>query len=71
MLKFIETTMKRYEGYPVIYDIVNESIDNNSSKYIKQSTWSKVDDYICKAFSAARKADPKAKLYYNDYKHAS
>ena len=26
-----------------------------------------VDDYICKSFNAARKANPNIELYYNDY----
>lgn len=71
MLEYIEKTMKRYGDFPVIYDVVNESIHNRPQYTIKDSPWSKVDDYICKAFKAARAANPKAQLYYNDYKHAS
>ena len=38
---------------------------------MKDSVWSKVDDYVCKAFKAARKANPNAQLFLNDFKHAS
>lgn len=63
--------MKRYEDYPVNFDIVNEAVSNAPPTIVKESAWSKVDDYICKAFKAAKASNPKATLFYNDYKHAS
>jgi endo-1,4-beta-xylanase len=38
---------------------------------MKVSPWTIIDDYICKAFTHARKVAPDVKLFYNDYKHAS
>lgn len=38
---------------------------------IRDSVYNKVDDYICKAFTWAREADPTALLFYNDFNHAT
>ena len=72
MIDFITTTMNELGDYPIAWDIVNEAIDNKDNGFIKDSPWKIIgDDYICKAYKAARAANPKAKLFYNDYKHAS
>lgn len=71
MVDFITTMMKRLGDYPIAWDIVNEAIDNSEQGYIKDSPWTLVDDYICKAYTAAKKANPNTQLYYNDYKYAS
>ena len=71
MIDYITSTITTIGDYPFAWDVVNESIDNNSSKYIKESPWSIIDDYVCKAFKAAKAANPKIKMYYNDYKHES
>jgi len=60
-------------NYTLAWDVVNEAIDDSPDpkKIVKESPWTKVDDYVCKAFKAARAADPTIQLFYNDYKHAS
>jgi len=73
MVEYINQTMAAVGDYPIAWDVVNEAVDNSNdpSKVIKVSAWSKIDDYVCKAFKAARAANPNTQLYYNDYKHAS
>ena len=48
-------------------DVVNEAIDD--SAHLRDSVFSRAfgADYIAAAFKRARKADPKATLFYNDY----
>lgn len=74
MLRYINETITRVGDYVFAWDVVNEAVTNDinaNGTYIKTSPWSSIDDFICKAYKAARKANPKAKLFYNDYKHAS
>lgn len=70
MNEYIETVMSKVT-YPFAWDVINEAINDSPNYVMKVSPWSIVDDYICKAFKAARKANPNAQLFYNDYKHAS
>jgi endo-1,4-beta-xylanase len=50
------------------WDVVNEAIDDGSN-YLRPTKWlaSIGEEFIAEAFIAARKADPDAELYYNDY----
>ena len=57
--------------YPFVWDVVNEAVGDGPNLVMKVSPWTIIDDYICKAFKAAKKANPDVKLFYNDYKHAS
>lgn len=72
MIDYIHKTMA-HVTHPFAWDVVNEAVVDgpNPKKIMKDSPWMIVDDYICKAFKAARDANPKVELFYNDYKHAS
>jgi len=72
MKEYIAQTVEAIGDYPYAWDVVNEAVNDGPSQIYKDSPWSIVEDYICKAFKAARDAAPKGvKLFYNDYKHAS
>lgn len=65
----ITTVVKRYKGKIYAWDVVNEAIDDDSAKFLRNSLWYQIcgDDFIIKAFEYAHEADPKAVLFYNDY----
>jgi endo-1,4-beta-xylanase len=65
----IQTLVGRYPGKILAWDVVNEAIDDKTGKYRTDSFWYQKlgADYIKLAFEFARKANPNAKLYYNDY----
>jgi endo-1,4-beta-xylanase len=65
----IYTVVKRYKGKIYAWDVLNEAIDDNPAKLLRESPWLKIcgEDYIAKAFEYAHEADPDAQLFYNDY----
>ena len=65
----INAVVGRYKGKIYAWDVVNEAIDDDSTKYLRNSLWYKIcgEDFIAKAFEYAHAADPKAVLFYNDY----
>ncbi len=65
----ITTIVDRYKGKVYAWDVVNEAIDDDSTKFLRNSLWYQIcgDDFIIKAFEYAHAADPKAALFYNDY----
>mgnify|MGYP000858008424 FL=1 len=70
--KHIKTVVRRYKGRIIGWDVFNESIidgGNGLTEGLRTFSWYKVvgPDVITKAFKWAHQADPKAKLYYNDY----
>ena len=65
----ITTVVNRYKGKIYAWDVVNEAIDDDSTKFLRNSLWYQIcgEDFIIKAFEYAHAADPKAVLFYNDY----
>jgi endo-1,4-beta-xylanase len=65
----INTVVSRYRGKIYAWDVVNEAVDDDSTKFLRNSMWYKIcgEDFITKAFEYAHEADPKAILFYNDY----
>jgi len=65
----ITTVVDRYKGKIYAWDVVNEAIDDDSTKFLRNSLWYQIcgPDFIAKAFEYAHAADPNAILFYNDY----
>jgi endo-1,4-beta-xylanase len=65
----ISAVVGRYKGRIYAWDVVNEAIDDDSTKFLRNSPWYRIcgDEYIAKAFEYAHAADPQAQLFYNDY----
>jgi endo-1,4-beta-xylanase len=63
----IATEVGRYKGRLAAWDVVNEPFDEDGT--YRQTLWYNGlgSDYIAQALTAARAADPAAKLYINDY----
>ena len=63
----IKTVVKHYKGKVMIWDVVNEALNDDGT--FRRSIWYNVmgSEYIEKAFLWAREADPDAILIYNDY----
>lgn len=65
----ISTVVGRYRGRVQSWDVANEVVaDDNTT--LRNSIWMQVigPEYLDSAFTWARRADPAAKLYINDYK---
>ena len=63
----IYTVVSRFRGQIVVWDVVNEAIENDGS--LRKTIWLQGigPEYIKMAFRWAHEADPQAKLFYNDY----
>ena len=77
MKNHITNVMKHFKGKVTEWDVVNECLDDDQSIIrtkpeaytLRQNVWQRAigDDYIDSAFVYARRADPTALLYLNDY----
>ncbi|HEX9679449.1 MAG TPA: endo-1,4-beta-xylanase, partial [Candidatus Saccharimonadales bacterium] len=75
MTEHITNVVEHFKGRINTWDVVNEPLSEKDEDYenggpgLRQHFWEKAmgETYIDKAFSAARAADPSAKLYINDY----
>lgn len=77
MKDHITTVVTHYKGKVVEWDVVNECLDDNQTTIrtnpagydLRPSVWSTVigEDFIDSAFVYARRADPDARLYINEY----
>jgi GH35 family endo-1,4-beta-xylanase len=71
----ILTTVGRYKGRIVGWDVVNEAINDGgdattgATENLRSSGWLKSvgPDFLIQAFRFAREADPTVALHYNDY----
>jgi len=75
MREHITTVVKRYAGKVYCWDVVNEAVSDKEEEPVdrplrEDSPYFAVTgsmDYLIKAFTYAYEADPKARLFYNDY----
>jgi endo-1,4-beta-xylanase len=65
----ITAVVSRYKGKIYAWDVVNEAVDDDSTRLYRNSLWYQIcgEDFIVKAFEYAHEADPNAQLFYNDY----
>lgn len=68
MTEYISNVLSHYYDSAIYtIDVVNEIIDSDGN-YRQDQPWYGIDDFMCKAFKAAKaSAHPDSKLYYNDY----
>ena len=69
---YIHTVAKRYKGKIYMWDVVNEAISDgpNGNRFnVRSSIWYRKLglEFLPLCFKYAKEADPKAKLYYNEY----
>jgi endo-1,4-beta-xylanase len=67
MIRYVTRVGAHFAGKVDSYTVVNEAFDTNG--HLVSSAWNTTgdDSYIFDAFRAARQADPRAKLFYNDF----
>ena len=65
----ITTVVSRYKGKIYAWDVVNEAVDDDSTKFLRNSPWYRIcgEEFIAKSFEYAHAADPSAQLFYNEY----
>ncbi|KAH7193777.1 glycoside hydrolase superfamily [Fusarium flagelliforme] len=63
----IANVVEHYKGDCYAWDVVNEAIDDSGEWRDSVFYQTLGTDFLAISFNAAKKADPDAKLYYNDY----
>lgn len=64
----VSSLVERYKGRIHAWDVVNEAIDDIESGWVRNAWYNIMGaEYVERAFSLAREADPDATLIYNDY----
>jgi endo-1,4-beta-xylanase len=65
----ITAVVSRYKGKVYAWDVVNEAIDDDNTKFLRNSPWYQIcgEEFIARAFEYAHEVDPDALLFYNDY----
>lgn len=68
MATYIDKVVSRYKGKVAAWDVVNEAFESAGGEF-RETFWKEKlgSDYIATAFHQAHKADPNAKLFYNDF----
>lgn len=66
---YITTVVSHFKGKIMTWDVLNEAIDVKEKNNLRKTVWLKTigPDYIDSVFVWAHRADPSAKLFYNDY----
>lgn len=69
MTAHISRTVGHFKGKIYSWDVVNEPFDDDAWDSLRPHLWYKAmgEDYIAKAFRAARTADPQTLLFMNEY----
>jgi endo-1,4-beta-xylanase len=74
MKSHIAQVMDRYKNDVYCWDVVNEAISDKADEIFRENDTLNIiagEAYIEMAFRFAREADPKAQLYYNDYRFSN
>jgi len=68
----IQNVMSHYGDALLGWDVVNEAVSDSGTEIFKANVWyPAIPDYVDFAFKAARAANPRVMLFYNDYNIAS
>ena len=62
MINYIKRTVREFKNDIFAWDVVNEAVDGSSKEDLplnKKNAFTKIDDYICKAFKTAYEVNPK------------
>jgi len=67
MHEHIRTEVTHFRGKVYAWDVVNEALNDDGT--LRDTIWRRAlgPDYLAQVFQWAHEADPKAKLFYNDY----
>jgi endo-1,4-beta-xylanase len=67
MIAYVDAVARHFAGRVSLCTLVNEAFDSNGNVTANRWNTTGDDSYIFDAFRAARRADPTAKLFYNDF----